>query len=276
MTEADAENRLARGDQVAQDRNRISRGRRRVTGTIRQKNAVGPMAQHSFGGGGGGNHGHLTAMRGKHSQDVALGAIIDRDNVTARVALQTIAALAVPHRLSPIVGLAAADFLGEIHALETGPIEGLRPELCKVEPPLRLMSNDAVGRSEIADAPGQAPRVHARNTDQPVMFEPGIQRLRSAIVGRRADWCTHDEAAGGRRRGFDVFAIGADIADMGEGEGDDLPGVRRVRQDLLVASYGGIETDFPDCRPVRADPATPKYRPVRKNERSVAIRRSRR
>ena len=144
-----------------------------------------------------------------------------------------------------------------------------------LEPSFRVVRDSPVRGSEIADVPGQPARIHPGNTDQPIMFEPGIQRLRGAVVGRRGNRGAQDETAGGGRRSFDVFPISADIADMGEGEGDDLAGVRGVRQDLLVAGDRSIEADFPDSRPGCADTAAPKYCPVRKNERGVAVGRSR-
>ena len=33
----------------------------------------------------------------------------------------------------------------------------------------------------------------------------------------------------------DVLVVGADISDVGKGEGDDLAGVGRVREDFLIA-----------------------------------------
>ena len=149
-------------------------------------------------------------------------------------------------------------FLGEVHALQTGPIESPCPEFLDVEPPLRIVGDGSVRRSEIANVPGQPARIHSGNTDQPIMFEPSIQRLRCAIVGRPGNRGAQDEAAGGGRRRFDVFPVGPDVADMGEGEGDDLAGVRRVRQDLLVAGDRGIEADFPHGRPACADTEAPK------------------
>jgi len=36
------------------------------------------------------------------------------------------------------------------------------------------------------------------------------------------------------------------IADMREGESDDLPGIGRVGEDLLVARHRGVEADLAD------------------------------
>ena len=59
-----------------------------------------------------------------------------------------------------------------------------------------------------------------------------------------------DHAARARRRrhvdGLDVLVVGADIADMREGEGDDLPGIGRIGEDLLVAGHRGVEADLAD------------------------------
>ena len=49
---------------------------------------------------------------------------------------------------------------------------------------------------------------------------------------------------GGRVDALDVLLVRADIADVGEGEGDDLAGVGRVGQDLLIARHRGVEADL--------------------------------
>jgi alcohol dehydrogenase (cytochrome c) len=46
--------------------------------------------------------------------------------------------------------------------------------------------------------------------------------------------------------GFDVVLVGADIADMRESEGDDLPGIGGIGEDLVVAGHRGVEADFAD------------------------------
>ena len=66
-------------------------------------------------------------------------------------------------------------------------------------------------------------------------------------------------AADARERGhvdrLDVLVVGADIADMGEGEGDDLAGVGGVGEDLLVAGHRGVEADLARRVADRADAA---------------------
>ena len=66
VAEADAEDRLARGDQIAQHRHGICPGRRRVARAVRQEDAVRPVAQDILGRGGRRHHGDPAAMRGEH------------------------------------------------------------------------------------------------------------------------------------------------------------------------------------------------------------------
>ena len=73
---------------------------------------------------------------------------------------------------------------------------------------------------------------------------------RGAVVRGVGDVGLEDAAAHARGgcevRGFDVLVIGADIADMGEGEGDDLAGIGGIGEDFLIAGDGGVEADFSD------------------------------
>src|SRR5215469_9465973 len=139
MAEADAENWLAGTDQVAQHWYGICRRGRRVTGPVRQENSVWPMAQDILGRGRGGNYGYPAAMCCEHPQYIEFGSIIDRDHVMSWAPLLTIAPLAIPNCFGPLVGLAAGDCLGEVHAFETRPLKGLRPQICDIDSPCRVM-----------------------------------------------------------------------------------------------------------------------------------------
>src|SRR5690606_39453586 len=84
--------------------------------------------------------------------------------------------------------------------------------------------------------------------DDAAALQPGIQMLARAIVGRLSDVGTEDRAHGARAgrwmQVFDVFAIGADIADMREGECDDLPGIGGIREDFLVAGERSVKANL--------------------------------
>ena len=65
--------------------------------------------------------------------------------------------------------------------------------------------------------------------------------------------------------GLIVLAVGAVVADVGTGEGHDLPGIRGIGDDLLVAAHGGVEHQLAGGdrtarrRPLR--PRRPRRRP---------------
>ena len=71
-----------------------------------------------------------------------------------------------------------------------------------------------------------------------------------AVARRRSDGGVKNDSsgrgAGGHVHRLDVFLIGADIAHMRKGEGDDLAGIGGISQDFLVAGHGGVEADLAD------------------------------
>ena len=79
-----------------------------------------------------------------------------------------------------------------------------------------------------------------------------------------------DHAARARRRRhvhrLDILVVGADIADMREGEGDELPGIGGIGEDLLIAGHRGIEADFADRLAFGAEPKTLQHGTVGKHE----------
>jgi len=74
-----------------------------------------------------------------------------------------------------------------------------------------------------------------------VAGQPGVQVLGGAPVGRLGDVGAQDAAARRRGQRLDIFAVGPDVADMGEGEGDDLAGVGRIGQGFLIPGQAGVE-----------------------------------
>ena len=67
------------------------------------------------------------------------------------------------------------------------------------------------------------------------------------------DLFTQDATAHGRIDGFNILIVRADIADMGEGEIDDLPRVGGVGQDFLITGHRCVEADFADGLGFRAN-----------------------
>ena len=77
-----------------------------------------------------------------------------------------------------------------------------------------------------------------------------------------------------RFRGFDVLVVGADIADVRESEGDDLPGVRGVGHHLLVTGHRGVEAELADRLGLRAEAFTPHRAAVGEHDDSRRALRS--
>ena len=127
------------------------------------------------------------------------------------------------------------------------------------------MDHHAAGRAAVADAPRDRPRVDAADTRQIVALQPVVERLGRPPVGGLGDVAAQHHAARGGIDALDVLEIGADIADMGEGEGDDLPGIGGIGDDLLVAGHRGVEADLAHRvageRP-RPCPKRPRHRPA--------------
>ena len=76
--------------------------------------------------------------------------------------------------------------------------------------------------------------------------------LVAAPVGGLPANATRDEARHLRSLGLLVAAVDSVVAQLGHGEGDELPGVGRVGEDLLVAGMAGVEDHFARGFPVGA------------------------
>ena len=91
------------------------------------------------------------------------------------------------------------------------------------------MRDHGVRHAVDANQRGERAGVDAGETDDAARLQPVIEVFGRAVVRRCGDGAMHNDAARAGRcghiDGFDVFFVGADIADMREGEGDDLPGV---------------------------------------------------
>ncbi len=76
---------------------------------------------------------------------------------------------------------------------------------------------------------------------------------------------------------LDILVVGADIADVREGEGDDLPGVGRIGHHLLIAGHRGVEADFADRLALGAEALAPDRRCRRRGperrSRALGLRR---
>src|SRR5579862_8581459 len=125
MAEADAEERNLGRQELLDLRHGIDPRCRRIAGAVGEEDAVGLVAENLFGGRRRWNNGDTRADPGEAAQDVALGAVVDGDDVEVRLRLPAITLAELPGRLIPSVALPAAHLDREIHAVETGPGRGL-------------------------------------------------------------------------------------------------------------------------------------------------------
>jgi hypothetical protein len=106
--------------------------------------------------------------------------------------------------------------------------------------------------ANLPNTPGQRARIDARYPDQPVRRHPVVEPPDTAEIARRGHILTHHTAHRMRPVGLDILGIGADIADMGESEGDNLPGIGGISHHLLIAGHRGVKAQLAHAR---ADPA---------------------
>ncbi len=88
VAEADAEGRRAGVDHLPDHRHRVFAGRRRIARAVRQEHAVRLHRQDVFGRRRRRHDRHLAGGLGEQAQDVALDAVVDRDDMEFAVLLR--------------------------------------------------------------------------------------------------------------------------------------------------------------------------------------------
>ena len=99
----------------------------------------------------------------------------------------------------------------------------------------------------ISQAARDRPRVDAADAHDAVGDEVVIETARRSIVRDHARGVAHDEAVDPDAPGFDVLVVHARVADVGGGHDDELAGVARVGQRLLVPAHAGGEDRLAEC-----------------------------
>ena len=199
--------------------------------------------------GRGGHDGEPAPGACQVAQDIALEPIVDGNDVEARRLLASIAFAPAPLRFVPAIALAGGDILGEVEPDHAGPRCRLALQRLDLEFAVWIVRDHRVRHAVLADERGQRARVDAGDGDDAVRLEPHVEVLAGAPVGRRCDRGAQHAAAHAacrEARRFHVLVVGADIADMREGEGDDLSGIRRIGEDLLIAGHRRVEADLAD------------------------------
>ena len=218
------------------------------------------------------HHGYPAPGGGQATQDVALRPVVHRHDVVLRLASAAPCRRARPSASRP------TRRTGGRKPPWRGPFPPARamPWPARAVPPDRTAPSAGNASTPVGAPPSRIRIVSARvstpaSAGDPARPQPGVQMLRRPPVRRLRDVLLHHQAAGRDRGGLEVLDVGADIADMGKGEGDDLAGVGGVGQGLLVAGHAGVEADLAHRRGrggMGAEAAAPEHRAVGQDERS--------
>ena len=202
----------------------------------------------SSGRGLGRNNRDPCADRGQRTQDVALDPVVHHDDVIFFGRGLRKPRGPTPGALAPFERLQAGSVLGEILAHQAGPGAGSRNQRLDVETAVRVMSDDAMRHAAFADTARQGTGVNAADRDDASAFQPVVQVAVRPPVRRPGGRVAKDRTLSGgfgrSRDLLDVFGVGSDVADMGEGEDDDLGHIRGVGEDLLVTAHRGVEANL--------------------------------
>ena len=261
VAEADAEDRCAVSEEFTRGLDRI-RARLRIAGAVREKDTV-RCQRHDIRSRGLRRHDrHAAAVVGEQAQDVALDAEVVGHDVQALAGPATRTLFQRPVRaLVPLVGTVGADDPGKVHALQT------REAPCRLDREVGaqrgIAAGDAAGlRTFFAQDARQLAGVDLGDGNR----IPATQELRQGFGGAPAGvqqrQVADHETGGVDETRLVIVGVGAGIADVRVGQRDDLPGIRRVGQDFLVARHGGVEHHLAGRRAGGADGNAAKHSAV--------------
>ncbi len=212
----------------------------RVAGTIRKKNSVRLKVENVLGRRLRRNYPDVAVVINQKPQNILLDTeIVGRNPKFSRI--RNSARLA--HRFRPgrnreldgaffpAVGFFASDSAGEFLPSHCGQLLGFEDQLLGGR---TVGSHNAAERPDVANVANERARVDIPDGGNFVAIQIQLRRFRCAPVRGDLRKLPHDERFDVRPRRFFVVEIGADVADMGIGQADDLPRVAWVREDFLI------------------------------------------
>src|SRR5690606_32546095 len=107
-------------------------------------------------------------------------------------------------------------------------------------------------RARVAQATGDRARVDTADADDVAAHELVVEAAGRPVVGDDPGGVAHDEARDPDALRLGVFLVDARVADVRRRHDDDLPGVARIRQGLLVAGHAGREDGLAEGATARA------------------------
>ena len=225
-----------------------------VGGSVGKEDPVGLERQYLVRGRPRRNDRDAHVVRRELAEDVVLAAEVAGDD--AELAL-----------VVPFEGLVGRDELDVILTVQPAPLPGASDRLGGGH---RGIFDVQIGllTAAVAQMQGQRPRVHPRQHRDAAARQKLRELLIRAEVRRRVELSDH-EAVQKRAARLHVVGIAPVVADLGTGQRHELPRVRGVGKDLLIAGHAGVEDRF--AHGVAGVPRrpTPEHRAVRQREKGV-------
>lgn len=245
VSQADAEHGLAAVNQFSHRGDGVIAGLG-VAGAVGEEDAVGVHTEHVLRRGLRGHHGQPAAACGEHAQDIGFHAEIVGHNVIGLFGGGNEALAELPFAFRPFVAFSTADFFGQIfahHAAEGGnQLPGFfHGGVCAGE--------DGAGLGAfVAQDTGEAAGVDVGDGNGLVAHQVVLQAFDGAEVAVQERQVADNQAGGIHAAAFCVFVVGAGVADVRVGEGNDLFAVGGVGENFLIAGHGSVEHDFAGSR----------------------------
>ena len=96
-----------------------------------------------------------------------------------------------------------------------------------------------------------------------------IEVISGAKIRGRRDISTQHQPLCHWLYGFDILFVSTNISNVRESKGDDLPGVGRVGQYLLITGDGSVKTNLTNSCSNRAHTLPLQYGSIRKHQNRV-------
>ncbi len=247
---------------------------RRVAGPVRQEHAIGPAGE-DVGCGRRCRHHLDPGEAAEVAQDGALDAEVVGDDerppattLDHAVGVDSVDGVTIDclDHVRPIGG----DLGDEVDAIGAG-LGARRVQQIG----LADRSERARQRAGVADQPRQAAGVDATDGGHAGAAQHRTEVVLGAVIAVTAGEVAHDHAPAERSPRLVVGAVGPAVADVRIGERDDLPGVARVGDHLLVAAQHGVEHDLAGGdapRRIGAQHLPLEHAPVGEHQRPLANR----
>jgi hypothetical protein len=251
VPQTDAEYRQLAGDERARRRDRVAAGLG-IPGAVGEQHAVRLEPEDGLGRGLRRHHGDAAIAVHQHAQDVALDAkIVDHHVMPPPLTDRLAVAVQLPGAGAEGIGLGTGHDLGEVGTLKSGAAARRLQGFLLAEAPAG--HDAAVLGALVAQDAGEAPGVDPGDGDHPMGFEIGAEILRGAEIRRRAWHLAQDQPGDVHLARLGVLGVGAHIADVRVGQGDDLLPVGGIGEDLLIAGHRRVEDHLAGRLPADAN-----------------------